>query len=132
MREKRNGANKLLSFRLGDLLVLCLILLLALGLGLAFLPKAADRTVRVEIYQDGQLVEAVPLSQDRTVRIDGEYTNVVVIRDGTVWMDSSDCPGADCVHSGAVSSPGRAIVCLPNRVEIRLVGGESPVDIAVG
>jgi len=43
----------------------------------------------------------------------------------------STCPGNDCVHSGKIHSAGRSIVCLPNRVEIRITG-ESDVDYVVG
>ncbi|MBQ8917117.1 MAG: NusG domain II-containing protein, partial [Oscillospiraceae bacterium] len=43
----------------------------------------------------------------------------------------STCPGEDCVHSGWISSPGRSVVCLPNRVEIRITGS-SEVDFVVG
>lgn len=123
-----------LSFRRGDLLAAALILLLALGLGLFFLGLGAgSASVTVEIRRDGQLVEAVPLTQNKTVTVEGDYTNVIVVEDGAVWMEDSDCPGADCVRSGRISGAGRAIVCLPNRVEVRLVGGEpDSVDMVVG
>ena len=44
----------------------------------------------------------------------------------------SDCPGRDCVHSGSIGSTGRSIVCLPNRVEIRVISAEADVDFVVG
>lgn len=123
-----------LSFRRGDLVAVGVILLAALGLGLFFLGLGAGTgSVTVEIRRDGQLVESIPLTQDKRVTVDGDYTNVIVVRDGAVWMESSDCPGADCVHSGKISAAGRAIVCLPNRVEVRLVGEKQDgVDMVVG
>ena len=51
--------------------------------------------------------------------------------DGRVAVTYADCPGTDCVHSGWVSAAGRAVVCLPNRVEIRLTGAPG-VDAVVG
>ena len=50
-------------------------------------------------------------------------------------VTQSDCPGQDCVHSGAVSRAGQSIVCLPARVIVRLEGGqkdESAPDVVIG
>ena len=55
----------------------------------------------------------------------------VVIRDGRAAILESDCPGGDCIHSGWISQPGRSIVCLPNRVELR-IAGQGDVDFVVG
>ena len=62
--------------------------------------------------------------------IGGAYINRVEVRDGRIAIVDSDCPGEDCVHSGWISRPGRSIVCLPNRLEIR-VTGTSDVDFVV-
>ena len=86
----------------------------------------------MEIRQDGELIRSLPLAGEETITVTGDYENVVTIRDGKVWMASSTCPGEDCVHAGPISAPGRSIVCLPNRVEIRLVGGDGGVDMVVG
>ena len=122
------------SFRKGDALVLALILLAAIGLGGVFLfPGAVDNQVTVEIRQGGRLLESHPLSQDWTATVEGDYQNRIVCRDGAVWVEHSTCPGGDCMHSGKISASGRAIVCLPNRVEIRLVGGRpDQVDMVAG
>lgn len=113
---------------------MALILLAAAGLSLLLALRAAGAdTVTVEIRRDGELLQSVPLTRDGTYTVEGDYQNVVVVRDGAVWVEESTCPGADCVHSGPIRDAGRAIVCLPNRVEIRLVGGApSDVDMVVG
>ena len=56
----------------------------------------------------------------------------LAINDGASACTASDCPGQDCVHSGAIHTAGRSLVCLPNRVEIRVVSGGSDVDFVVG
>lgn len=132
-QEKKRPVQRL-AFCRGDLAVLTAILLTAAGLGLLFLFRAAGGgAVTVEIRQDGELLCALPLDREESITVTGEYENVVTIRDGKVWMASSTCPGEDCVHAGPISAPGRSIVCLPNRVEVRLVGGGSgSVDMVVG
>lgn len=121
-----------LTFRRGDWLAIGFVLLLAVFLTVGFaLHAAAAEDVTVEIRLDGALVHSQPLTQDGVFTVEGEYTNTVTIQDGRVAVTASDCPGSDCVHSGWAKDAGRAIICLPNRMEIRLTGS-SDVDVIVG
>ena len=61
------------------------------------------------------------LSQNGEYSLNGG-TNVIVIEDGAVYMKSADCPDRLCVHQGKKSMNGERIVCLPNRVEVRIEG----------
>ena len=121
-----------LSFRRGDLAAIGAVLLCALALGLALWARAAgtDRVV-ARVYQEGKLVGELPLDREASLTLTGAYTNTITVRDGQVAVTYADCPGADSVHSGWVSAAGRAVVCLPNRVEIRLTGAPD-VDAVVG
>lgn len=66
----------------------------------------------------------VSLSRDGEYRIPGATGDVVVVvSDGAVRIDESDCPDQTCVRTGDVSAPGSVIACVPNRVVVR-VGGE--------
>jgi len=120
-----------LSFRRGDLFAIALVVLIALGTAFGFMPRgsAADKCI-AQVYQDGVLIMELPLDTDAAVMIGGKYQNEVTVMSGSVAITSSDCPGADCVHSGRITAPGRSIVCLPNRVEIRITG-EADVDFVV-
>lgn len=121
-----------LSLRKGDFLAILLVVLLAIGVGVAYLP-GKNAAGQVEIYQNGQLLETYPLNADRSISIDADFHNTVRIQGGKVAVTASNCPGTDCVHSGWISTPGRSIVCLPNRVEVRIVGTEdADVDFVVG
>lgn len=121
-----------LRFQKGDLLAIVLVVVLALAIAAAFLPEnQANQNTVVQIYQDGKLLQELPLQSSRTIELTGQYHNTVVIREGRAAITEADCPGEDCVHSGWISSPGRSIVCLPNKVEIRIVGA-SDVDFVVG
>ena len=82
------------------------------------------------IYQDGSLIRELSLGTDTEVVIGGDYENVVTIKDGKAAITRSDCPVTDCVHSGWIHEAGRSIVCLPNRVELR-IEGVSEVDFVV-
>ncbi len=119
-----------LSFRKWDLCAIAAVLLLGVVVFMAFLPQNSGETAVIQIYQNGKLIHETALSEDRSIAVEGEYCNTVAIRGGKVYMEESSCPGRDCVHSGSISQPGRSIVCLPNRVEVRITG-QSDIDAVV-
>ena len=85
-----------------------------------------------QIYQNGELVKTLSLEVDTTFDITGKYTNTITVQGGEIAITASNCPGADCVHNGAIHTSGRSIVCLPNGVEIRVENAGSDVDFVVG
>lgn len=116
------------NFKKGDVLAVVLVVALVLLSGL-WLPSLKSGSGFAQVWQDGRLVREVPLSVDQTFRIRGDYTNTVAVSDGKIAVIHSDCPTNDCVHMGWLRDGG-AIVCLPNRVEIRLTG-DTDVDFVV-
>ena len=118
-----------LHMRKGDLIAIALLLAAALCAACALPLLRASDSVSARILLDGEVVREVPLSVDQTFQIRGAYTNTITVRDGKIAVTHSDCPTNDCVHMGWLSDGG-AIVCLPNRVEIR-ISGSSDVDFVV-
>ena len=55
----------------------------------------------------------------------------VCVKDGCVSVSDASCPDRVCVESGEISRSGQAIVCVPNRVSIEVVG-TSAVDAVAG
>ena len=121
-----------LRFRKGDVLAIVAVAVLAVIVAVSFLPSGDAENVQAQIYQSGELVETLSLDEEQTLEITGKYTNVITVQDGAISISFSDCPGEDCVHSGAIRSTGRSIVCLPNEVEVRVVNAEPDVDFVVG
>ena len=121
-----------LKFKRGDIFAAAAIVLAAAAVMACFIPKGNDGAASLEVYMAGELVKTVSLSQNTEFDIEGKYVNTVTVRDGTAAITSSDCPGADCVHSGAISSAARSIVCLPNGVELRITDADDEVDFVVG
>ena len=130
--SRENGRFVRMAVLLTLVLAIALVALLALAVAAFFFTgNQTQQEAFVQIYQDGRLIREIPLQSSTTLEITGDYCNTVELRDGRVAITASDCPGGDCVHSGWIHSPGRSIVCLPNRVEIRIVGA-SDVDFVVG
>ena len=103
--------------------VILVLSLLALGLSvflITTLTREEGSTVIVSVNGDDKCEYS--LSQNGEYSLNGG-TNVIVIEDGAVYMKSADCPDRLCVHQGKKSMNGERIVCLPNRVEVRVEGG---------
>ena len=72
-----------------------------------------------------------PLDRDAEVVITTEYgENRLVIKDGVAFVTEADCPDKLCVRQHSVKNGGEAIVCLPNKMTVRIVSDKDIVDIA--
>ena len=129
--SRKNGIK--LTFGKGDAVVIFVCIMLAAFIGVLFArTTGTDKGETVAIYQDGSKIQEITLHENTEILIENSYTNRVMVKDEKVAIVESDCPGMDCVHSGWISGKGRSIVCLPNRVEIRIEGEmESEVDFIV-
>lgn len=126
-----NRQRMRLKFIKGDFLAIAVVLVLTLVTMVAFRSTVRGQEAStLLIYQDGILIKELPMGVDGEYIVEGDYHNRIEIRDGKAGITQSDCPGSDCVHSGWIHEAGRSIVCLPNRVELR-IGGESEVDFVV-
>ena len=131
-----------------DALVAAVVIALAVVAALLFyLPKtgSGDQLTLV-ITVGGQEQSRTPVTQlpDGPVRIEGRggymltlspsYSDLPFSPEWSVRVSDSDCPGQDCVHTGAISRAGQSIVCLPAQVVISLVGAATPdaPDVIVG
>ncbi|MBR3929947.1 MAG: NusG domain II-containing protein [Clostridia bacterium] len=112
--------NMRLSFQKGDMSAVLVVVFLIVLSYILFVPKTDAGGGRVEIFKDGERIHVFSLTEDRTIFVDGEYRNKISIQDGRAAIIESNCPGADCVHTGWISSAGRSAFCLPNRVEVRI------------
>lgn len=109
-------------------LVILLILALTGAVIFGVMMNASRKNPTAEIYQNGVLIKKMPLSQDAEFTVSCESgTNVIKIENGAVRVAFADCPDKVCVNMGAVKG-AVPIVCLPHRLEIRVVDGENSVD----
>ncbi|MBR6524961.1 MAG: NusG domain II-containing protein [Clostridia bacterium] len=122
--------NAGLSFKKGDLIAILAVLAMAVVAFVVFMPRNVnpDEAV-VHVFRDGEKLHTFPLNENRIFDVTGEYLNTVEIQNGSVCVKDSNCPGQDCVHLGSIQDAGRTLVCLPNRVEIRIEGAEAETEV---
>ena len=135
------------KFNRRDALVALAVALLAAVTALLFyLPRTQSDQLTLVITVGGQEQSRTPVTQlpDGPVRIEGRggytltlspsYSDLPFSPEWSVRVSDSDCPGQDCVHTGAISRAGQSIVCLPAQVVVHLEGASAPdaPDVIVG
>lgn len=78
---------------------------------------------RVIVERDGRVLFSAPLDTHRRVSLDGPYgPTVVLVEQGQVRIESSSCPRHLCQRQGSIQRQGQMLVCLPNRLLVRICG----------
>lgn len=115
-----------------DILILIAAVVMAVGIIMYFAQTEADGKTAI-ILRDGKEIMRIDLSAvgEKEYTVEGDYINHILVKDGSISVIESTCPGGVCVSSGSISKAGKSIVCLPNRMEIRITGSDE-VDVVVG
>jgi len=78
----------------------------------------------VEIRSNNRVVGRYSLDEDRLIEVPGPIGSTTVCVDsGRARVESSPCPNKICVHMGSVGREGGLIVCVPNRVIVKVGTG---------
>lgn len=109
-----------------DKILIGVLLVIALGFTFVYQGFVKTEGSRVVITIDGEIYKELPLNQDTELLIEGAAgrTNHLVIADGKVKMDKASCPDLVCVYQRAIAYSGESIICLPNKVVVKIVDGE--------
>ena len=100
-----------------DVILMCTVLAIAfivLSLILIFTKQGEVAIVTV----DGQEYARLPLDTDTELCVNTENgENLIVVKDGKVYVESASCPDKICVKTGPASQQ-KTIICVPNKVSV--------------
>lgn len=112
------------------LVILLLIVTLSFNFILTALRHPSGDYAIISIGEN--VYQNIDLSYDRLYSIDntGFFVEVEVMN-GAIRILSSDCPDKSCVRQGFISASGnsRVIVCLPNKLVIRIQDTKTDKEI---
>lgn len=75
------------------------------------------------VYYKNEVIASFDLDKDTEYLIETELgTNLLVIRDGRVFIKEADCRDKICVNTGSLGSDDdiRSIICLPHKLTVRV------------
>ncbi len=81
--------------------------------GEMLLVKTPDLERQISLKEEGQHVIEGPLGNA-----------ILVIRDGKASLKNAPCPLKICESMGPIENAGEIILCIPNRISIKVSGGE--------
>jgi len=55
----------------------------------------------------------------------------ILLANGMIRFQKSDCPDQICVHTGFISKPGQVSACIPAQVLVRITGGTPNNDVDI-
>ena len=123
----RRTRTKTWKLRVGDILAVLLVLVAAGG-SIMFVSRAnaGEKGSLAVIEVNGREVRRVTLGSGqaaRTITVNGwQGPSTFEVKDGRVRMVESACRDKICIGVGWIDSDGQSIICLPNRVVIRITG----------
>jgi hypothetical protein len=78
------------------------------------------------------VVQTVKLPSVQDLRIQGPKGETLVrVEKDKIWVVSSPCPQKICSRMGKINRPGQILVCVPNRLVVRIQGTRSSDTDAV-
>lgn len=112
--------------------ILIFILILLGSAAALLLPERGDGTI-ANVYRNGKCIYSVDLSSVKapyTIKLKGEHGyNNVLVEHGRIRISEADCPDKVCVHQGWISKSGTPIVCLPNKLIVKIEKSAADADI---
>ena len=103
------------------ILIIVLVIIPCIMIAFNLIPIDEGRA-RLEISMNGKVLGTYSLSEDRVIEIG--KGNTCRIKNGEVFMSAADCPDQICVNSAHINAHGGSIVCLPNKVILKIVSAE--------
>ncbi|MCL2087230.1 MAG: NusG domain II-containing protein [Oscillospiraceae bacterium] len=116
--------------------VVAIIFVLIIAAAVVFFNRSDAKTA--VIIQNRQVLykinlEAVESEYELLIGGDRGITNTVTIRPGAIGVSHADCPDKICVKTGFIESGARPIICLPNRLEVKIINeSDNNIDVVTG
>ncbi|MBQ3253450.1 MAG: NusG domain II-containing protein [Acholeplasmatales bacterium] len=77
------------------------------------------------IYHNSEVIKEVDLSEDQEFTISGNISELtIIVKDGKICVFESGCENQICVDEGYKENDLDLITCIPNGIQIKVVGDE--------
>ena len=106
----------------GDILLIAIIIAASVGLWINLFLSSND-SQNAEIYFENKLIKTLSLNQDTQYTINKDGVRILIeVEDKKIRMKESNCPRKICVHQGWIRKSGESIICVPNKVVVKING----------
>lgn len=109
------------------ILIACIIIINVLLIFYSGGNAVKDNSKIAYIYSNNKLVKEYVLTDnfkdEITIKTDNGY-NTLHIENGEIWIHDASCPDKLCIYQGKISGDSEIIVCLPNKLLVKIQGND--------
>lgn len=121
--------GRILIIILSSIFALCIIALFIFDF---LTPSSAT----AEIYSEDKLIKTIDLSKvtepyEFAVE-NGDCENIILIENGRISVKEANCPDKLCVNMGTIENGVYPIVCLPNKMVVKIIENNIGIDAIAG
>lgn len=112
-------------------LVFILLIIVFISLiGFKLIDKKENK--KAIVYYENKEVLTIDLNENKEYTVDGFNGKVnIVVKDGKIKVEEEESPLHLCSKQGYISSTYETIVCLPNKITIKIDSSEDSLDTIV-
>ena len=101
-----------------------IIILIVVGIFLLviwFIGPKTTKGSKAIVYRDGIEIKIIELNKNAEYKIDGMESQMIIeVHNGFISVKESGCKNQICVNHYEICNKGSSIICLPNKVEVRI------------
>jgi hypothetical protein len=114
----------------GDLIIFGIIIISIIGVYSFNSRKSEDDNLIVEVRIDGEIVDRFNINEEIDKDYETEFGyNHLSIDEGAANITEADCRDQICVNTKEATQAREAIVCVPNRFTVEVIGEGGNIDV---
>ena len=104
---------------IADIFLILGLFVLTIILSIFIYKKQLTDNLYVEVSIDGKIDSRFVIDKDVEIML--STGNKLIIKDGLVSIHEANCPDKLCIKQGSISKMNESIICLPNKLIVRIV-----------
>ena len=85
-----------------------------------------------EVFYDGKMIKTIDMNINDTYTVKGYNGNVdIEVNSGKIRVTKETSPHHICANQGYISKTSEVLVCLPNKIVIKIYGDDKAIDAVV-
>ncbi len=115
--------------KISDIILIILVILIATTMIIFNKKEDSDQAL---VYYENDLVLKIDLNQNKEYDVEGYNGNVhIVVMNKKIKVEEENSPKHICSKQGFISSSNETIVCLPNKIVIK-IESKDKLDTVIG
>ena len=112
--------------------IILIIIILTISILIILFNQKEDSLTQAKVYYENDIVLTIDMSINGEYDVQGYNGNVhIVVLDNKIKVEEENSPKHLCSKQGFISSSNETIVCLPNKILIKIESKDS-LDTVIG